>query len=121
MTPVSRLVLVVGVVALALTWAWVARRGVAVRRRRATLPAGIESPVLFTSERCASCGRARRVLAETQVAGLVELVWEESPEEFAKARVEKVPVFFWSDAEGRTWRTDGVVSAARLRRWLRDP
>ena len=39
----------------------------------------------------------------------------------AKAGVEKVPVFFWSDSGGRTWRTDGVVSAARLRRWFGDP
>lgn len=113
--------LVVGVVALALMWSWVMRRGVALRRRRATLPAGIRGPVLFTSERCASCGRVRRVLAEAQVAGLVELVWEESPEEFDRAGVDRVPVLFWSDGDGRTWRVDGVVSVARLRRWIGDP
>ena len=117
MSPLARLLLVVGVMAVALGFAWWARRGLALRRRRFALPDTLQPPVLFASETCATCSRVRRIVADLDL-DVTEVVWEEHPDRFAEAGIDRVPVFVWTDTAGETWRVDGVASAARMRRWL---
>lgn len=121
MGPLVRIEVVVVVMAIAMAVAWVARRGVALRRRRASLPPSVRPPVLFTSETCATCSRARRILADANLPEVTEIVWEKHPDLFSAAAIDRVPVFVWADRSGALWRVDGVASLDRMRRWLGDP
>jgi len=116
-----RLLVVGAVLGLALLIAWLSRRGIAVRRHRASFPNGLAGPVLFTSETCPTCDRMRKVIAELELKGFREVVWEHEAGEFESAGVDRVPALMWSDRHGATWRVDGVVGAARLRRWIGGP
>jgi hypothetical protein len=118
---VIRFAVVIGVLAVAIGLALIARRGIALRRTPISLPPGLRTPALFTSETCATCGRMRRMLDSLHLADLTEIVWEHEPAVFEAAGIRRVPVFVWSDEEGVTWRVDGVASVSRLERWLGGP
>jgi hypothetical protein len=115
--------LLVGVVATsAFGWAWVARRGRAVRRRPASFEGVDAGVVLFTSTTCASCEEARRAVRSVLGdRGFREITYEAEPEAFATNRIRRVPTLASVEPGGDGWKAEGIPSARMLRRWLGGP
>lgn len=101
----------------------VAAVGVAVfsRRGRGLIRRSIEMPgygpglVFFSSSTCASCAQMRDHLkAWPDVA---EVTYEAAGGDFPSA-IDRVPALALLDDAGRGWVAYGVVSEARVRRWV---
>jgi hypothetical protein len=104
-----------------LTVAWALRRGVAVRRKSVEMELPVGGLMLFSSESCATCERARAALLEAGVSDITHVDWEKSPEMFMSAGVDRVPTLVWLDSAGSGWMVHGVPSARRIRKWLGGP
>lgn len=117
--PVVRAVVVLTVVGLVSAAAGAVRNGMVLRRRPMNLPYG--GVVIFVSEGCASCAKLRSNLAAAGVAAVTVVDWDDAPERFLEAGIERVPTLANLGGDGRGWAVAGVPSAGRLRRWLRDP
>lgn len=123
--PILRLLLVLGVVALALG---VARAWPRLRAwRTARSPIRLEglgpwpAVLLFTSGGCDSCEPARRLVEREAGAWPVrELSFEEDPERFTEAGVDAVPLVTVVDRDGRVvGQFAGVPDRRAFRRVLR--
>lgn len=107
-----------GLAVTAAAAAFAARRGRAFRRRPfepTDLGAGLH---LFTSLACASCARAREMLASGSHA-FAEHSFEAEESVLRANHIERVPAVAHvsSDAAG-SWISEGVPSARALARWL---
>lgn len=115
---VVRAVIVAAVGLAALVVALVARRGVAVVRRRVSLTRYGPGIYLFTSATCVSCAAMRAALADR--SDVVEVSYEEAGPEFPP-EVSRVPAVAVLDERGDGWMAFGMVGRARLDRWLGGP
>lgn len=115
-----RLVVVALVGVAAIGWARLSRTGAALRRRSATFPGVRPGVVLFTSESCSTCRRARTLLDRMGVEHR-EVDFGSHPEIFTRLRITKVPTIAAVRPGGEGWMAAGVPSEWRLRRWLRGP
>ena len=117
---ITRTVVVLAVVAVALGVAYVQRRGMAIRRTTRSFD-GLERGIyLFGSETCSSCEIMRHRLAEAGVE-FSEFRAEAMPEVFDRYRLEKVPATARVANDGTGWLAVGVITPARIRRWLSSP
>lgn len=119
--PLSRLAVVSVVVIVTVVLAMAVRRGMAVRRRSVQMDLPHSGTVLFVSSGCATCARLQAELAEAGAADVAVLDWDESPELFLAAGIDRVPTLVRLDPHGAGWMVQGVPSAARLRKWLGGP
>lgn len=119
--PLSRLAVVSVVVVVTVAFAMAVRRGVAVRRRSVQMDFPRSGTMVFVSSGCATCARLQAELAEAGAADVAVLDWDESPELFLAAGIDRVPTLVRLDADGTGWMVQGVPSADRLRKWLGDP
>lgn len=108
-----RVVVVLGVGVIAVLWAAVARRGFAVRRHPIFLPDLGSGLFLFTSSTCASCARMAERLVE--FPAVTEISHERAS---FPSGITRVPAVAFVDEDGRGWIAYGLVSDARLRRWI---
>lgn len=115
-----RLLVVAAVGAVALVWARLSRTATVLRRRPSTLPGLDPGVVLFTSETCSTCSRARTMLESIGVE-YREIDFESHPEVFTRLGISKVPTFASVRPGGKGWVASGVPGEWRLRRWLRGP
>jgi hypothetical protein len=113
-----RLVVAVGIAAVAVAFAASARRGRALRRRPFD-PNGLESGLhFFSSLTCSSCERARAVLVASS-RPFTEHSFESNDTMLRDNRIERVPAVAYVSADGRTaWIAEGVPSVGALDRWL---
>lgn len=115
----GRVLIVVTAAVLAIGSGRLTRRGMAVVRRPRRFP-GLEDGVyLFTSTTCSSCSKLRRSLEDTGVT-FTEIGYEQASGAFERLRIDRVPAIGKVSAE-RGWLGSGLVSEARLRRWLSGP
>lgn len=116
---IVRVVVVIMFLGVALGMAFVARRGIAFVRHPLRAH-GLEPGVmLFTSETCEACRRARASLNELG-AEFVEISYEAQPDEFDRLGITGVPSIVIVDDGGQGWIVRGHPSRGRLRRWLSD-
>ncbi len=113
-----RLLLALGIAAVAGGWAAISRRGAALRRRRFR-PVGLEPGLhLFSSNECGLCARARSVL-DAAGHSFVEHSYESSRGTLESNGVDRVPTLAWvPDDHGTGWLAEGVPSERALARWL---
>ena len=109
-----RLVVVAAVAVAAVGGALFARRGTGLIRRSIEAAGYGPGLVFFSSSSCASCARMRERL--TAWPDVVEVTYE-SGGEFPRA-IDRVPALALLDEAGRGWVAYGVVSEARLARWV---
>ncbi|MGF1666188.1 MAG: glutaredoxin family protein [Acidimicrobiia bacterium] len=119
--PLSRLLVVLAVVGVTLAFALAVRRGMAVRRRSVQIDLPHSGVVVFASSGCVTCARLEAELSQAGIADVTVLDWDESPELFLSAHIDRVPTLVSLDAGGTGWMVQGVPSAARLRKWLGGP
>jgi hypothetical protein len=119
--PLLRLLLVSVVVGVTVAFAVAVRRGLAVRRRPVQIDIPHSGVVVFASSGCATCTRLQAELSEAGIADVTVLDWDESPELFLSAHIDRVPTLVSLDSGGTGWMVEGVPSAARLRKWLGGP
>lgn len=112
---VVRLVVVAAVGITAIGVALLARRGTGLIRRSIDIEGHGPGLVFFSSSTCASCARMReRLRAWPDVA---EVTYETAGSDFPRA-IDRVPAVALLDDEGHGWVAYGVVSEARLRKWI---
>ena len=71
--------------------------------------------------RCTACARLQAELAKADITAVTVLDWDEAPEVFLSAGIDRVPALVSVDPTGSGWMVQGVPSAARLRKWLGGP
>ena len=114
---VLRIVVVVSFLAVSLSIAWVARRGIAFVRHPFDA-SGMEPGVtIYTSATCDACARARSSLDELDV-DFDEVVYEARPEEFERLGITGVPSIVIVAPDGRGWIVRGHPARSRLARWV---
>lgn len=114
-------VVIVGAVAVvALVVALVSRSGFVLVRHARDFHGLEPGLVLFSSRGCQTCDRTRSVVLEVDAAAR-EIVYEEEPELFHRYTIRRVPTVASVERDGRGWSAEGVMSVARLRRWVGNP
>ena len=117
---VMRAAVVLVVVAVALGVAAVQRRGRAMRRVGRSFD-GLEGGIyLFRSDTCSSCETMRQRLQEAGIE-YSEFSAEAEPKTLERYRIDKVPSVARVEVDGTGWLAVGVISPARIRRWLSSP
>ena len=110
-----RLAVVVAVGGAALGVGLLSRRGLGLVRRGVVIPGHGPGLVFFSSSTCASCSRMReRLVGWPEVE---EVTYEEAGGGFPDV-IDRVPALALLDAAGRGWVAYGIVSPARLERWI---
>ena len=109
-----RLVVVAAIGIAAVGVALFARRGTGLIRRPIEVAEYGPGLVFFSSSACASCARMRERL--TAWPDVFEVTYE-SGADFPKV-IDRVPALALLDDAGRGWVAYGVVSEARLARWV---
>lgn len=115
----GRVLIVVMAAVLAIGAGRLTGRGKALVRRPRRFPGLEDGLYLFTSNTCTTCSTLRRSLEDAEVA-FVEIGYEQEPSTFERLRIDRVPAIGKVSAE-RGWLGSGLVSQARLRRWLSGP
>ncbi|MEX2423637.1 MAG: hypothetical protein WD990_06635 [Acidimicrobiia bacterium] len=110
-----RLLVVAAVGISAVAGALIARRGTGLIRRSIEIPGFGPGLVFFSSSTCASCARMRERLRPWR--NVVEVTYETAAGDFPSA-IDRVPALCLLDGAGRGWVAYGVVSEARLARWV---
>ena len=118
--PTLRLLLVAVAAVLAVGVGVVSGRGAALRRRRLT-DTGLEPGIyLFSSPTCTACETVHGVLDRVVPGRYVTVDWPQDEDRFTALAVDKVPTVVRVNPDGAGWKTQGVISERRARRWL-DP
>jgi hypothetical protein len=88
-----------------------AKRGAPTRVARPDLGPGVH---FFSSETCATCIDARKILQSLYGDRFAEIRFEDDPVEFGAFGVRSVPTVFVLDADGSGIRIEGVPSRRQL-------